>query len=212
MPRTTYGLLKAIRNHFIENPSVAATLATGRPNGCNLCHLDRSLGWVDQHLTDWFGTKPATLTEEQKTTSAAVLWALRGDAGQRALAAWHMGWEPALKASGRKWESLYLGNLLADPYPAVRYIASHSLKRIPGFERFNFDLTCTTEQQLDARTRALVECQNLGAPDRISPALLMDDKGTPRLPDILKVLRQRDDTSMTWRKPRPASSPGVTSF
>src|SRR5437867_304716 len=44
MPHTTYGLLKSIRSHWIDSPSVQSSLKTGRPNACNLCHLDRSLG------------------------------------------------------------------------------------------------------------------------------------------------------------------------
>src|SRR5262249_37039935 len=40
MPHTTYGLLKTIRSHQISSPSVQASLDTGRPNACNLCHLD----------------------------------------------------------------------------------------------------------------------------------------------------------------------------
>ena len=41
MPHTTYGLLKAIRSHTIDSPNVAVDLETGRPNACNLCHLDK---------------------------------------------------------------------------------------------------------------------------------------------------------------------------
>src|SRR4029453_3531650 len=43
MPFTTYGLLKTVRTHQISSPSVKATLETGRPNACNLCHLDKTL-------------------------------------------------------------------------------------------------------------------------------------------------------------------------
>ena len=50
MPFTTYGLLKTIRSHQISSPSVQSTLATGRPNACNLCHLDKTLAWTAQYL------------------------------------------------------------------------------------------------------------------------------------------------------------------
>ncbi|GIT38390.1 MAG: hypothetical protein Ct9H300mP7_3110 [Verrucomicrobiota bacterium] len=33
---------------------------------------------------------------------------LKGDAGQRAIAAWHMGWEPARKVSGGNWQGPWL--------------------------------------------------------------------------------------------------------
>ena len=55
MPFTTYGLLKAIRSHTITSPTVRSSLATGRPNACNLCHLDKSLGWTAQKLNGWYG-------------------------------------------------------------------------------------------------------------------------------------------------------------
>ena len=55
VPPTAYGLLKAAHSHTIEIPSVAAGLASGRPNGCNMCHLDQSLDWTSRHLEDWYG-------------------------------------------------------------------------------------------------------------------------------------------------------------
>ncbi|HKQ40089.1 MAG TPA: cytochrome c3 family protein, partial [Verrucomicrobiae bacterium] len=53
MPHTTYGLMKAIRSHQVDSPSVQATIATGRPNACNLCHLDKTLAWTAEKLTEW---------------------------------------------------------------------------------------------------------------------------------------------------------------
>ena len=46
MTATTYGLVKAIRSHLIDSPTVESSLTTGRPNACNLCHLDRTLDWT----------------------------------------------------------------------------------------------------------------------------------------------------------------------
>jgi predicted CXXCH cytochrome family protein len=115
MPHTTYGLLKAIRSHQIDSPSVRASLETGRPNACNLCHLDQTLGWTAQHLSSWYQQPAPALNDEHRSTSAALLWLLKGDAGQRALMAWSMGWEPAQDVSGRDWLPPYLAQLLDDP-------------------------------------------------------------------------------------------------
>ena len=196
MARTTYGLLKAIRNHYIENPSAEVSARTGRPNGCNLCHLDRSLGWTDQHLSAWFGTKPATLTEEERSVSAIVLWSLRGDAGQRALAAWHLGWAPALKASGEKWEAPYLAQLLVDPYSAVRCIASHSLAHLPGFGDFVSDFEAKPEEREQTRERALTRWRKGGVPDRTGLELLTGADGKLQLDRVAELLTKRDNTSM----------------
>jgi len=54
MPHTSYGLLKGIRSHQINSPTVKASLATGRPNACNLCHLDKTLAWSGQKLNEWY--------------------------------------------------------------------------------------------------------------------------------------------------------------
>ncbi|MBN8246369.1 MAG: hypothetical protein J0L84_02875 [Verrucomicrobia bacterium] len=128
MPHTTYGVLSAIRSHQVSSPRVADALATGRPNACNLCHLDRTLEWTAQHLTGWFGHPAPALSETQKTVADSVRLALSGDAGQRVLMAWHLGWEPARQASGTSWIPPFLGLLLDDPYAAVRCVADRSLR------------------------------------------------------------------------------------
>ena len=45
MPRTTFGLLHAMRSHQVSVPTVKESLDHGRPNACNLCHLDKTLAW-----------------------------------------------------------------------------------------------------------------------------------------------------------------------
>jgi hypothetical protein len=135
MPYTSYGLLKAIRSHEITVPSAAETVATGRPNACNLCHLDKSLAWTARALQERGGMQPPELQSDQQTIAASVLHATRGDAGQRALIAWALGWEPAQRASGAHWIAPHLGVLLDDPYDAVRFIAERSLRTLPGYDR-----------------------------------------------------------------------------
>ena len=139
MPYTTYGLLKAIRSHTIDTPSVAASLETGRPNACNQCHLDRTLDWTGDQLSQWYGIDKPKLSEDEQKISASVLWLLKGDAGQRALMAWSYGWQSAQDASGTGWMAPYLAQLLEDPYDAIRYISYRSLRNLPRFEDFEYD-------------------------------------------------------------------------
>ncbi len=139
MPHTTYGLLKAMRSHQITSPSVSRDAAAGRPNACNLCHLDRSLGWAATQLTGWYGQKPVALTEDQKTVPAGALWLLQGDAGERALAAWHLGWAPAREVSTNLPFAALLGLTLDDPYSAVRFVAQRSLRSDPTYTQFPYD-------------------------------------------------------------------------
>jgi len=197
MPHTTYGLLKAIRSHQITSPTVQESLTTGRPNACNACHLDRSLAWTGRHLNAWYGQPVVPLAPEQESTSAAVLWALSGDAGQRALIAWAMGWPAAKEASGQDWMAPYLAQLLQDPYAVVRYIAHRSLKRLPGYGQFEYDYV-GPEEERQQRQRQAFEIWN-GQAKRLTndpSALLIEASGRWKTDDVARLLRQRNDRRM----------------
>ncbi len=197
MPHTTYGLLKAIRSHQVDSPSVATSLATGRPNACNLCHLDRSLGWTAEHLARWYGTPIPELSEDEKTTSAALLWLLTGDAGQRALIAWSMGWQTARESSGEDWLPPFLALLLNDPYEAVRFIARRSLRRLPGFEEFDYDFIGDPGERLEARARAIEIWSRMGEGEaggrRHGEEVLIDSRGGLRMDAIGALLKRRNN-------------------
>ena len=149
MPHTTYGLLKGIRSHTISSPSVQESLQTGRPNACNACHLDKTLKWTAGHLKNWYDIEQPALTPRQQKIAASILWILGGDAGQRALTAWAMGWKPAQEISGTTWMAPFLAPLMQqDPYPAVRYVAQHSLRKIPGFKFIEYDYMAHPNERL----------------------------------------------------------------
>ena len=176
MPYTTYGLLKALRSHQISSPSVKTTLETGRPNACNLCHLDKSLDWTAQNLSAWNKAPSVELPPKEKAIAASVLWAMQGDAGQRALIAWHMGWPPARQASGTNWLAPYLATLIQDPYPAVRYIAGRSLTRLPGFAEIAYDYLAPTDQLSRAAEQVFALAASKAMPGP-NPGLLLDRRG-----------------------------------
>src|SRR4029434_5840314 len=71
MPHTVYGLMKAIRSHQIDSPNAANSLKTGRPNACNLCHLDKTLDWTARKLSEWYGQPAVDLSPEHQTHAAA---------------------------------------------------------------------------------------------------------------------------------------------
>jgi hypothetical protein len=140
MPHTSLGLRKAIRSHQVASPSALSDLETGRINACNACHLDRSLGWAATHMSEWYGHPSPELDPIDSEVAVAVVDALRGNAAQRALVAWHLGWQPALEATqGAPWAPFLLAQLLDDPYDAIRYIAHRSLRAHPGYANFEFD-------------------------------------------------------------------------
>jgi formate-dependent nitrite reductase cytochrome c552 subunit len=180
MPHTTYGLLKTIRSHQISNPSVQASLDTGRPNACNLCHLDKTLAWTADAINQWYGTPKPALDDDQRHVAASLLWLLRGDAGQRAIIAQSMGWSAAQQATsspgspGPGWLPPYLALLEKDQYDAVRYIASRSRQTLPEFRR----------DQLP----------------RGNPQLLINGDGTFNADVVNRLVRARNNRRVVYRE------------
>ena len=202
MPHTSYGLLKAIRSHTIETPNVVTTLKTGRPNACNLCHLDKTLDWTAKHLAKRTNTPKANVPPIHKTTAASVVWLLNGEAGQRALAAWHMGWEPALLTSGTGWQSPILADSLNDPYSAVRYIANKSLLKQPDFGSFNFDFVADEVKRLEKQKKAMEIWTNSNKSNRPIPsdAVLLDDQGLRQKKKAQDLINSRNNRPMRLRE------------
>lgn len=139
MPHTAVGLMKASRSHQVTSPSVQKELATGRPNACNLCHLDQTLQWTAEQLALGWGVVAPGLEDEQREIAAGARWLLTGDAGLRLLAAWAAGRSEAQAASGRDWLAPYLARLLDDPYYVVRWNAAAALRGLPGVEIDGYD-------------------------------------------------------------------------
>jgi hypothetical protein len=191
-PYTTWGLLKAIQSHEISSPDVATELATGRPNACNLCHLDRTLAWTADSLARWYGTPEPALDADQSTIAAGVRWALSGDAGLRALAAWHMGFSGTHEAAGTDWMPPYLGQLLEDPYDAVRFRAWRSLRELAGFADLGYEPSLPVEARAEAHVRVL-ELWRARASGGADPRLLLSGRGELEAAAFERLLGARDD-------------------
>lgn len=194
MPHTTYGLLKAIRSHTISNPDVTDDMKAGRPNACNLCHLDKTLAWTSQHLENWYGSEPAELTPEQSSVAASVLWLLKGDAGKRALAVWSMGWSDAQEVSGRDWIGPLVAQTLNDPYNAVRFIARRSLRSLEEFSDFEFD-AIADESERQSRIQAALKLWAASRDGNFTEneELLIGPAGS-QIDRVESLMRERDNT------------------
>jgi hypothetical protein len=155
MPHTSYGLQKAIRTHRVGRPSAAESHDLGRPNACNLCHLDKTLAWTADRLAEWYGQRRPELSPDESTVAAGHLWLLSGDAGERALAAWSTGWQPANETASTGPFLADLARLLDDPYESVRLIAWRSLRKRPGLESVDYDFLGSRDARLAARARVL---------------------------------------------------------
>ena len=189
MPYTTYGLVKSIRSHEISSPSADVDVATGRPTACNLCHLDKTLGWTSEMLGKWYGIRSKPLDEDRNHVSEAVLCALKGDAGQRAMIGWHLGWEPARAVSGTYWITPYLVNLLEDEYPAVRYISQRSLAMGGEHSEYDFIAPANSREKVAKSTlESWLSTRRGGA----NTAVLIGPDGSIDEREFRRLLLQRD--------------------
>jgi hypothetical protein len=195
MPRTTFGLLHAMRSHQVSVPTAKESLDHGRPNACNLCHLDKTLAWTSQKLTEWYRQPEPQLSDDDKNIAAAVQWLVKGDAGQRALLAWGMGWKPAQEISGRDWLYPYLLYALTDRYAAVRFDAWKSLQTLPGFENFAFYYADTHNAVAHAASDAFghwsSDVRKTDAP--YPPESMLDKDGRPSRDNFSRLRSQRDE-------------------
>lgn len=193
MPHTTFGLLKAMRNHRIQSPRAENG---DHPNACNLCHLDKTIAWTSEKLNEWYGqTLPEQLPSEP--IAASVKWMLQGDSVQRAVLAWHMSWNPATEASGTEWQLPLLAQLLDDKYSVVRYVADKSLRRYAGFEQLHYDYVASPQRLSTAKTEALKLWvpTSLSESTRQSSENLLIDPNTGQLlqEQVSKLLRNQNN-------------------
>jgi len=193
MPFTSYALFKGIRSHRIDSPSAERSAKTGRPNACNLCHLDRSLRWTAEHLGSWYGMVE---TVPGGDLSASLSDLVAGDAAKRAVLAWAFGRKEAQLASRNDWQAAYLAELLDDPYAAVRKVAAESLSKLPGFAGFDTDFTAGTDTRRAARERALATWKRAFRP-RTAPELLLAGPQGRDEAGLAALVRTRDDRPTT---------------
>ncbi|HND54192.1 MAG TPA: multiheme c-type cytochrome, partial [Pirellulaceae bacterium] len=155
MPHTTYGLLRAMRSHQVESPKALTALRSGRPTGCNLCHLDKSLAWTGKFLEQWYGASHVDIEGDYATNSAIVVEALRGDAAVRVISAAALGRDVAISVSGPDFSGPVLAELLVDPYSAVRFVAGRSLHALPDYAAIEYDFLAPPDERARARVRVL---------------------------------------------------------
>ena len=199
MPHTNYALFKAIRSHRIDSPRVSSVTSNSRPNACNLCHLDQTQQWTAQHLDEWYGIKSPALSFDDKYISAGLLWALKGDAGQRVIAAWHFGWDKAREASGSQWMVPTIVELMKDPYAAVRWVAFDALRSDKRFGEVEFEFDEAAEAR-DAVAGDVLELwlaeEAKSAREKITPEqaarILFKSDGLPDVEQMQRVLADRD--------------------
>lgn len=185
MPKTSYALLSAVRSHTIDSPRPGLTAVTGKPNACNLCHLDRSLAWSADHLASWFGTRPDAsgalpVGDAAADVARGLHEGLAGDAALRVLVADALG-DPATP-SVRAIATPILAEMLLDPYAAVRFVAVRSLARV-GLCPVTVDASAPSPSRRGARDEVRACAAQHG--QRLDPDV------------VARLLAERDDRAVT---------------
>ena len=181
-----------MRSHRIDNPSVQVSVESGRPNACNLCHLDQTLEWSSRYLNEWYGQPLVELDEDERSIAASILWTLKGDAAQRTILARHLRWDAAREASGGTWMAVYLAQLLTDSYSATRQVAYRSIVELPGFEAFEYDFLASRSELEEKATEATERWLGFGGPDQARPHLLIAANSEIDVYEWLRLLAERD--------------------
>ena len=197
MPHTTYGLFSAMRSHRIDNPSARVSLESGRPNACNLCHLNETLEWTSQYLNEWYGQPLVEMGEDERSIAASILWVMKGDAVQRTILGWHMGWDAAREASDPTWMAPYLAQLLVDPYSATRQVAYRSIGSLPGFQDFEYDYIASRSEREGKAEEAMQRWLVAGGPARVGAHLLIAEDARIYIDVWARLLAERDLRPLT---------------
>ena len=201
MPHVVYSLLNTHRSHRIEIPDVQISRDTGKPHACNLCHLDKSLGWTQDQLAGWSERqrqRRRPLSAEEESVSAALLLMATRDARTRVLVAGAFSNPAAQRASGTDWHGSFLSRLLHDErYPAVRYLAHRGLRVAHGKTMSaEYDYLATPAQrrvQLGT-LRARFDATPL---QRRLPYLPLTPEGLPDEIALRRLLDKRHDPDVT---------------
>ena len=200
MPRTSYALFSATRSHRIQSPKVRPENEAGQPNACNLCHLNQTKQWSADHLASWWQIETPELNDDEKSIAAGAYWALKGDAAQRAITAWHYRWDEAKAISGTSWMPPVLTNLLDDSYFAVRYLAYESLKTLEGYSELNYEPAMTEETRQKLMNEVLGEyaARHVDLPEdglQAVPAaqVLLNPSGNSNREIIQRLVQEQDE-------------------
>jgi predicted CXXCH cytochrome family protein len=199
MAYQVFSLLDTHRSHRIAIPHVKDSLGTGKPHACNLCHLDKSLGWTNNQLAKWYGAKPAPLSEEERTIASSVLHLAKSDARSRAVVAGAFSWKPAQEASGRDWMApLLLSTMENERYEAVRYLAYRSLRSLHGSQAVVYDYEGSASLRAD-QIRRMRLALDKAAPlnPRDYPDLPLTAAGRFSDSAYNRLLRTRNDPDVT---------------
>lgn len=197
MPHTSYALMGALRSHRIDSPKFDSAMQSDKPNACNLCHLDKTLGWTVEKLAQWYNHEPSEVPEPFNEVAASIVWLLQGDAAQRTILAWHMGWPETFKTSRTGWRLPLLVQLLNDEYSATRFVSAYAISQLDIIgsiledSKYHF-IAPATERRSSQQFIVNQWQEKLSRQIEPAPQLLINEDGTIRT-DVLQLLLQNQN-------------------
>ena len=200
MPKQVYSLMASHLSHRIQIPDLQGSLNTGKPHACNLCHLDKSLGWTQQELAKWPNGKKNSsghLSAEESSIAGSVLTLTQGDARSRVIMAAAFTQPAARLASGNDWFGVFLPRLMRpERYGAVRYLSHKGLKSVYGENSIGWDPVARPEQQA-MQLQMLLRRFDASPVSSLRPFLPLTKDGLPDEVVLKKLLKGRRDPDLT---------------
>ena len=153
MPRLNEGMQDVVRTHRIFNPTERKMIEANQPNACNLCHLEKGIGWTLEHLKEWYGRSysEAKIATNYGDTNASVGlgWLMSSHPATRLVAA------DALTRAGATWALSALVDSLDDPYLLNRQFTQRGLERMLGnqLEEFGYHFFMFEDERKEPLSR-----------------------------------------------------------
>lgn len=133
MPRTSQGLETVVRSHRISSPTDPAMFASGGPNACSTCHIDKSIRWTIEALETGWGVqfKPDSdwhdLYGDDLEVPVAEAWLTNDLQPMRLLGAHHV----SHSAHGSRYMPELL-ELLLDDHAVNRVFGLMAVEKVAG--------------------------------------------------------------------------------
>jgi len=130
MPRIVHGIDDVIRSHRISSPTEPRMLRASMPNACNLCHLDRTLGWTVEQLSEGWGAEVGV--DGLPEATAGEVWLNHELPVVHHIAAQAYARTPVGEGSLGHLALPQIAQLLKDDTPANRMFGLLAIERILG--------------------------------------------------------------------------------
>jgi Cytochrome c554 and c-prime len=137
MPRVVYGVMDVHVSHRIEIPDPAKATATGRPDACTLCHVERGRQWASAAVARLWHSRTSPPDARRDDGLAPLEGLFAADPIGRAVAAEALGTAPEIPGETERSprgravrQAALLAAMASERYPAVRHLAGRALARL----------------------------------------------------------------------------------